>query len=216
MILGFGAAKPLGPAGDPFWSSVVFLQTFDSLSVGTVLSDPLASESGGSITATFASRYTVSNAQARFGNSAQNTTGNLCNLSTTLSGPFTFEGSGFYTTQITKFLAVVSNFNSIASFALLSGNLYVTCSEGGTSFTGSAVSANTWYDAAVSWDGSVLRCFWNGQLVHSSTKTNPATAFNMAYSSTSNPGSVFADDVRITSACRYTASYTPAHPFPTS
>jgi len=211
LLAAHGALKPLGPTNDPFWADVVFMQTFDGIANGTVLSDPLASLKAGSYSSTFASRYTVSSAQGRFGNSAQNTSGNFCSIAATISGNFTFEASGYYTSGTPTFLNVVSNFGTIGSIQLLSGNLYVSAGEGGTSYTGSALSTSTWYDAAVSWDGTSLRFFWNGALVHTSTKTNPATAFRMSFSSTAN--AVFTDDVRITAACRYTSAYTPSHPF---
>lgn len=212
LLAAHGAFKPMGPTNDPFWGDVVFMQTFDGIANGTVLSDPIASLKAGSYSSTFANRYTVTSAQGRFLKSAQNTTASFCSIASTLSGNFTFETSGFYTSGTPTFLFISSNTGTIANIQLLSGNLYVACTEGGTSYTGSALSTSTWYDAAVSWDGTSLRCFWNGALVHSSTKTNAATSFRMPYSSTAN--AVFSDEVRITAACRYTASYTPSHPFP--
>lgn len=211
LLAAHGALKPLGPTNDPFWADVVYMQTFDGIANGTVLSDPIPSLKAGGHTSDFANRYTVSSAQGRFGNSAQNTTAGICQIFATISGNFTFECSGYYTSGYTTFLTVNSNFNLISRFDLVSGNLRILCSEGGTTYNGSAVSASTWYDAAVSWDGTSLRCFWNGALVHTSTKTNPATAFYPSYGSVSN--AVFTDDVRITAACRYTAAYTPSHPF---
>lgn len=213
LLAAHGALKPLS-ASDPLWSNVVFLQTFDGIADNTVLSDPFPSlKTGVSYFSDFANRYTVRPSIARFGKSAQNTSANDARIYITLSGNFTFECSAYYTgAGGHTFLAVQTTAGFAAIFSISSGNLLISCTDGGTNYNGPALSANTWYDAAVSWDGTALRCFWDGVLLHTSTKLNPATNFRPSSSTTANL--VYTDDVRITAACRYTSSYTPSHPFP--
>jgi hypothetical protein len=212
LLAAHGAYKPLA-ASDPFWADVRFMQTFDGIADGTVLSNPIPSlKTGVSYTSSGAGNYTVTSTQGRFLKSAQNTIGSWCSISNTISGNFTFETSGFYTTGSPVFLYASSTGSPVVNFRELSGNLFIQCLEGGTSFTGDALIPNTWYDAAVSWDGTSLRCFWNGVLLHTSTKSFDMASFRLPNSSTAN--AVFADEIRLTAACRYTASYTPSHPFP--
>jgi hypothetical protein len=215
LLAAHGALKPLGPTNDPFWADVVYMQTFDGIADGTVLSNPIPSlKAGGSYTSVNASKLTVSSAQSRFGNSAvQNATG-FCRISTSISGAFTFECSTYYVGGFTTLLLIQSDVNNIATFTISSANLLeVYATEGGGYVSLGTVAANSWYDCAVSWDGTALRHFVNGALVLTSTKTNPATNWRLGYGD-STPNFVYLDDVRITNACRYTASYTPSHPFP--
>jgi hypothetical protein len=215
LLAAHGAIKPLGPGNDPFWANVVYMQTFDGIAAGTVLADPIPSlKAGGSYTSVLASKLTVSSAQSRFGNSAaQNATG-FCRISTSISGAFTFECSTYYVGGYTVLLLLQSDVNNIATFSISTASsiLEVAAAEGGGYVNLGSVAANAWYDCAVSWDGSALRCFVNGALVLTTTKTNPATTWRLGYGD-STPNFVYLDDVRITSACRYTASYTPSHPF---
>lgn len=214
LLAAHGAIKPLGTTNDPFWADVVYIQTFDGISTGTVLSDPIPSlKAGGSYSSIGANRLTVSSTQSRFGNSAQQNQINFCRISTTIAGNFTFECSTYYIGGVTVFLLLQSNFNNIAIFNVTAGgSIEVSASEGsGYALIGPA-TPNTWYDCAVSWDGTSLRFFVNGALVLTSTKTNPATSWRLGYGDTA-PNFVFLDDVRITAACRYTAAYTPSHPF---
>lgn len=210
LLAAHGAIKPLGPLTDPFWSNVVFMQTFDGFADGTVLSDPIPSlKTGTSYNSQNGANLTITSAYGRFGKSAQQQ-GSVTRLITTLSSNFTFEVSVYYTSGSIVFLYIQSGLNDIARFQVNASNvLEIFAVEGGGYVSYGTIAQNNWYDCAVSWDGTALRCFVNGALVLTTTKTNSAMSWRLPYN-----GTVYVDDVRLTSACRYTSNYSPSHPFP--
>lgn len=163
-------------------------------------------------------------------------------INTTISGNFTIEVS-------TKAAAYSSHNNAriLSLFAASGeeiGSIGLVGSSGvpqlfleGTNTTpalGSAALGLVWTDWAISWDGTSLRFFQNGKLIHTGSKTKTVASIGTPWivpildaiwvpAQNGQPGYYYSNmytiiwsKLRITNACRYTADYNPVYPWPTT
>lgn len=218
FLSAFGASKPLGPTNDPSYSSVQFLQNFDTLTAGTFPEPFVSQKSGTQWTNEPASSpnssWQVVSSPSRFGNSALAVTPTPPIETVILSGDFltdfTFEfslyganvGFGFYI----SFSGYSDTFGG--SFDLnTAGTFSGSISSGGSYDTGVSVQYSKWFDFAFTRTGSLVRVFVDGVLKTSFTYANPINRFSPGIRDWN------IDDLRISNVCRYTATYTPSHPF---
>lgn len=243
FLSAFGASKPMAAAPaptDPLWANVQFLQTFDSLTVGSIPNPVPNQKSGVATSGTNPTNWYISAEQSRSGRSirsAPNSASPLVSmprvtLPSALTGQFTFEwsffrgGSDEFPLQQVLFGALynsstggyilldpAANPNGFApSFRMTNGTSYV--------YGGPIPTLSTWYDIAVCRNASnVVSYFVNGAFVSSFSSTVAFDQFWFPEMNTSggyfDPGNLWVDDVRITNVARYTGNYTPTHPFPT-
>ena len=143
-------------------------------------------------------------------------------LPANVSGVFTVEFSHRINTAITGspvFGALTDLASSTLTSIDVSGGVFR--SYNGSSFAISSIScsANTWYDIAIARDASNnVRLFVNGVLATTQTSSVSLGVITLPNSQEYPvPADKYIlDEVRVTAACRYTANYTPSHPFPTS
>jgi len=217
FLSAFAASKPLVPATDPFWNDVLFLQTFDNLTVGSLLganwvnqkSNPAFPISGAG------NFYQVASSPALSGNSIQQTaSGNpVFSLGANTIQTLTFEAS-FYSVYYPE-----------NGFVFLGAGASITYSGGvfqivitGTSYTYGQFIVGTWFDFAIVSTVSTTKVFINGVLAASKNTTPPlVSSFTLPRQSVASdpiPQNVFyTDEVRLTKAARYSTNYTPSHPF---
>jgi len=243
FLSAFGASKPISAAviPDPFWANVVFLQTCDGLTDGTFpgyFPAYLPNQKTG-ISSTIqqtSQSWSVSSTPSVFGKALKNSSTlsfssqYLGGIGATLSGQFTFEFSIYRAGTLGwKAQDLLARLEDSASNGLrveiisASGNQGQVRLVGNNNVSGPLLNVDTWYDIAVTRDaaGSV-RFFVNGLLYGQTTQSAVITdvALPQGFSVTSTSPFTYAaapyslDEIRITNICRYTANYTPSHPFP--
>jgi hypothetical protein len=219
------------PPSDPYWSSVQFLQGFNSLTDGTPVDTTLPNaKTGGTVSfTTTANRWEISSVQsAGGGKSALITSGvtsGSISAATSISGQFTFESSLYIGAAYdSSNVSVVQITNSTGNIAFVTPNSgfsnwkYSTPSLGVAEF--SPFATNAWNHFAITRDSSnLIRLFFNGTFIVSFTDANAITVLRSAFYSRVGgalANTFYNDEIRITlGVCRYTASYTPSFPFPT-
>ena len=231
FLSAFGAGKPLADS-DPFWSSVQFLQGFNTLTDGTPVDATLPNaKAGGTVSfTTTANRWEISSTQSAGGGksalaTANQNTGQIA-ASVAISGQFTFESSIFISSSYD------SVNQSVVQITTGTGNAsFVTPSSGATNwkynYPGLSLPVdfasfvtNQWSHFAVTRDASnLIRLFYNGTLIASYTDTASVSSLRSAFYSRvagALANTFYNDEIRATvGVCRYTASYTPSFPFPT-
>jgi hypothetical protein len=222
LLAAHGAYKPLA-ASDPFWSNVRYMQTFDGLTVGSTIAATWPNlKSGQSYTGSDAI-YQVVSSPSVFGNALKQTTfgGPFLTITGGISGVFTVEFSARVNAASIPsdyHFGQIQNTSNVAMFIVdVSGGFFRTNNLTTTVTSSINATVNTWYDIAIARDASNnVRTFINGQLA--TTQTQAASLGRvqvpMKQFSPITADTYFIDDFRITAACRYTASYTPSHPFP--
>ena len=243
FLSAFGASKPISAAviPDPFWANVVFLQTCDGLTDGTFPGYFPAylpnQKTGISSTIQQSSQsWSVSSTPSVFGKALKNSStlsfGSKFsgNIGATLSGQFTFEFSiyragtlGWKAQDSLGRLYDSGNTGPRVEIVSTSGNQGQVRLVGDTFVNGPLLDVDTWYDIAVTRDAAgAVRFFVNGVLYGQTTQSAVITGTDLAqgFSVTSVSPFTYAaapysiDEIRITNICRYTANYTPSHPFP--
>jgi hypothetical protein len=220
------------PPSDPYWSSVQFLQGFNSLTDGTPVAATLPNaKTGGTVSFTTLGfpRWEISSVQsAGGGKSALVTSGvtyGVISAATSISGAFTFEasiyiGAAYDSSNVAVFM--VSNSTGNISFITPSTSgsnwSYYAPSLGVVEF--SPFATNAWNHFAITRDSSnLIRLFFNGTFIVSFTDANAIDGLRSAFYSRVGgalANTFYNDEIRATvGVCRYTASYTPSFPFPT-
>jgi len=226
FLSAFGAAKPLGPTNDPFYSSVQFLQNFDTLSVGSVPL-PLPNEKpSGAWSSNQSNDYEIVSSPSRFGNAAKYRyyaefppTGDALVLSGPSLSNFTLEFSFYLRSIVNLYLSFyldVGYFSCDFPSGLPSQNFaFYTYLDANYKDTTFYPQVNTWYDIAVCSTLSDVKFFVNGvlKLTFPFSRTNlTSIVIPWGYAPDAN-GTPIIDDLRISDIVRYTTNYTPSHPF---
>ena len=179
----------------------------------------------------------ISTVQSKFGGSslAFDGTGDYLAAS---SSDFAF-GNGDFTVECWARFTTLGDHNIVAtrgapavanawSFAMSSGTVLTSVAQGKLYFitdtvvatTSISLAANTWYNLAVSRQGTSLRIFVDGTQQANATNSQNLTVSNLAVGNAVNgaqfPYNGYIDDLRITKGvARYTANFTPpTAPFP--
>jgi hypothetical protein len=164
----------------------------------------------------------VSTAQYKYGSSSLSFTSSGDYLVSTRSqvipaGPFTIEAWA-YTTSSSQTQAIFAQGtgtgDSARAFLGIESNsgAYWTCQIGGTqAISNIAVVQNTWTHVAMTWDGSTMRLWVNGNLAASASSSTSAS--NTTLQVGKNWGSYqwigYIDDARVSSFLRYVQPFTP-------
>lgn len=221
-LAAFGALKP-SAASDPFWSNVRFMQTFDGLTVGSTIAATWPNLKSGQSYQGSDAIYQIVSSPSVFGNALKQTTfgGPFLTITGGITGPFTVEFSARVNAASIPsdyFFGQIQNTSNAPMFIVdHSGGVFRTNNLSTTVASSISATVNTWYDIAIARDASNnVRTFINGQLATTQTQSAvlgrvqvPIKQFSPITADT-----YFIDEFRITAACRYTASYTPSHPFP--
>lgn len=218
---------------DPFRSQVSLLLHGDGTNGSTTITD--SSPSPKTVTAFGDAK--ISTVQSKFGGSslAFDGTGDYLAASSSElafgSGDFTVECWARFTTlgdqNVVATRRAPANANAW-SFAMSSGTIVTSIAQGKLYFytddiiatTSISLAANTWYNLAVSRQGTSLRIFVDGTQQGSATNSQnlsvPNLAVGNAVAGVQFPLNGYIDDLRITKGvARYTANFTPpTAPFP--
>lgn len=216
---GFGAFSgeaPRGPA-DPLWSQVMMLVHADGDSGSTTFTDSSAK------TTLTNSGCTVSGVNPRFGSGCLNKTTMATYLNAAYgsalgTGDFTIEFwvrmPSLPSTAIIYDQRVSGQSTSVNPVIYYRSNAFAVFIAGTDVLIGGAATANVWTSIAVTRQSGTLRLFVQGNLVSSASATqnfaNNSAYFGSERVSTGSGLIGDLDELRVTAACRYTASYTPA------
>ena len=203
--------------GDPYWANVSLLLPMNGDDASTTFTD--ASSNAATVTAVGNAQTSI--AISKFGGSSGLFDGDADYLTVTgdlrLAGDFTVE-AWVYPTTASGFKTII-NIGTEASgrflFGVTNGVLgmdrYFIAT---TSFTGGSVALNQWSHVAITRQGSDLRAFLGGALLQtitvSGTLGNANQILRAGGSNTANQswlGNL--SHLRITTAARYTAAFTP-------
>jgi hypothetical protein len=218
-----GASASLAPgsaqagAGDPYFSSVVLLCGFNGTNGSTTFVDegPLG------LTLTAKGGAQISTAQSVFGGSSLSIAGSgsvglPANSALVLSGDFTLDARcRFNQTQKDMILGSRSGVNNqIARESGATLGVY----NGSATFTASlATNTGTWYALRWARSGSTMYFFAGGTLLGTSTVSGSLdfSGGDIGQLFGNNVLNGFIDEIRLSTVCRSTASYTvDASPFP--
>jgi hypothetical protein len=230
----FAGAVPAPPAsGDPDFANVSLLLPLDGSNGSTTFTD----FSNNAFTVTANGNAQISTAQSQFGGAS----GLFDGTGDYLSLPSSSEWA-FGTADLTiEFWFRVASFGSgiayLSQAANTSPNWYVYSDNstlfrfgrhGGAQYNGitTTISLNTWYHVAIVRSSGAIAIYLDGQSRTLTTVGGGVGGFNFsattalnvgAFSGGSNGYNGNLDDIRITSAARYTANFTPpTAAFPTS
>jgi hypothetical protein len=204
--------------GDPFWSNVSLLLHMDGSNGSTTFTD----SSSSAVTVTANGNAQISTTQSKFGGASGlfDGTGDYLSFSTiTLSGDFTVEAWVYKTARDASSYTMVfsgpgaSGANNCqfsfddnveGSVGIVLNGAYVVRNAG------TQLTSNTWHHVAWCRSNGLVRVFLNGSLLGAGTSTASALIANVARW----PGGGFEmngnlDDLRVTSAARYTENFTP-------
>lgn len=218
--------------GDPLWSQVRLLMPMDGTNNSTAFQD--LSSNAATCTASGNAKISTSfvkygTGSASFGGAATDriTVADVSASQFNFTGDFTVE-AWIYVTSAAAYRTIVTRYNAAnnawifrleGSVSALTSIAWYTGAASGALYNFAAtITLNTWHHVAVCRSGSSIRGFFNGNQA-GSTQTNSATmtggtAGNLVGSSNQAsfefPFAGYIDDLRITTAARYTANFTPS------
>lgn len=206
---------------DPLFSSVVLLLQFDTTSGLITDSSPLKR------TITSVGTPLIDNNVFKYGTGSLKLDGSsgLSWSGATLSGNYTVE-CFFNADDITRdsiIFGATTNTDFLLRFNYLggTGKLSSFSYAGDWIFNGSSsnlsgIGSSTFYHIAQTRSGSVIRDFVNGNLIQTNSNFSTSIFLNQIGGRGNPIGSTwkgYLDEIRITTACRYTASFTPPPTF---
>jgi len=219
------------PPSDPFWSSVQFLQGFNSLTDGAAVDATLPNaKAGGSVNFTCtAARWEISSAQSAGGGKSALATAGVSQGQISgaqvggTAGVFTFESSVYISSAydvLNQNICLVSTAGGNCGFVSPSGGANWRYLVLGSVVDFAPFIKDAWNHFAFTRDAAnLLRLFFNGSLVVSFTDSTSVSSFRSAFYSRTGGATAntfFNDEIRVTvGVCRYTDNYTPSFPFPT-